>query len=165
LTAGAYSRCDVAHACTHTHDTRSTHAHTWQCLRCCRQHNTRRANDATQDNSAAINSIDFHRTHDLLATASGDRSIHVYDTAEAKLLTTVHSHKYGCQLVTWGHAPDKLLFASNKVGAAQRGQRVAGARARVRARCCQGLYLGAGRGGGVLGAQQVCHAVAVACAA
>ena len=34
-----------------------------------------------QDNEGAINSIDFHRSEDLLVTASDDDSIHVYRTS------------------------------------------------------------------------------------
>eukprot|EP00983_Pelagomonas_calceolata_P109195 1159533-Pelagomonas_calceolata.AAC.1 len=33
-----------------------------------------------QDNQARINSMDFHRTEDMLVTASDDDSIHVYNT-------------------------------------------------------------------------------------
>jgi COMPASS component SWD2 len=36
-----------------------------------------------KDYGGKINSIDFHRTDDLLVTASDDESIRLYDTANA----------------------------------------------------------------------------------
>jgi WD40 repeat protein len=86
-----------------------------------RQHDTTAAPlpshclSAPQNNEAPVNSIDFHRTHDLLVTAAGDGLVQVYDTAEGRHLTTVPAHQTGCQNVVWTHAADKILFASNKV--------------------------------------------------
>ncbi len=37
-----------------------------------------------QDNESPINSMDFHRTADLLVTASDDDSIHVYNTSSGE---------------------------------------------------------------------------------
>lgn len=63
-----------------------------------------------------MNSIDLHRVHDLLVTAGDDDHLHVYDTAEGRHLATIPSLKYGCQNVVWTHSPEKVVFASNKVG-------------------------------------------------
>ena len=38
-----------------------------------------------QDTAAPINSMDFHRTEDLLVTASEDDSLHVYRTSSGEL--------------------------------------------------------------------------------
>jgi WD40 repeat protein len=38
-----------------------------------------------QDNTARINSIDFHRKEDLLITGADDDSIHLYNTATGEL--------------------------------------------------------------------------------
>lgn len=65
-------------------------------------------------NQGAINSLDFHRSADLLATAAADDKIIVYDIAEGRQLATVPSNKYGCAQVTWTHAPNQVIFASNK---------------------------------------------------
>lgn len=69
-----------------------------------------------QECSSKVNSIDFHRTHDLLVSAGDDDVLHVYDTAEGRHVAAIPSSKYGCQNVVWTHAPDKVVFASNKVG-------------------------------------------------
>jgi COMPASS component SWD2 len=69
-----------------------------------------------QDNTQQINSLDFHRTADLLVTASHDDLLYVYDTAQGqRLLTEVPSKKYGAQNVVWTHSTEQILFASNKV--------------------------------------------------
>jgi COMPASS component SWD2 len=68
-----------------------------------------------QDNSQQINSLDFHRTADLLVTASHDDLLYIYDTAQGTQLTHVPSKKYGAQNVVWTHSTEHLLFASNKV--------------------------------------------------
>ncbi|KAF8065536.1 wdr82 [Scenedesmus sp. PABB004] len=73
-----------------------------------------KAGRVLKDNSAAINSLDFHRSRDLLITASDDDSLHIYDTAEGRLLHTVGSHKYGARCVTWQHSSDHVVIASNK---------------------------------------------------
>lgn len=74
------------------------------------------ASHCLQDNTQQINSLDFHRTADLLVTASHDDIIYVYDTAQGKrLLTEVPSRKYGAQNVVWTHSTELILFASNKV--------------------------------------------------
>jgi WD40 repeat protein len=45
----------------------------------------------TQDNTARINSIDFHRKEDLLITGSDDDSIHLYNTATGELQEVLYS--------------------------------------------------------------------------
>jgi COMPASS component SWD2 len=68
-----------------------------------------------QECNSRVNSIDFHRTHDLLVSAGDDDTLHVYDTAEGRHVASIPSNKYGCQNVVWTHAPDKIVFASHKV--------------------------------------------------
>jgi WD40 repeat protein len=68
-----------------------------------------------QECTSRVNSIDFHRNHDLLVSAGDDDTIHVYDTAEGRHVASIPSNKYGCQNIVWTHAPDKVVFASNKV--------------------------------------------------
>ncbi|KAF6249780.1 hypothetical protein COO60DRAFT_1579329 [Scenedesmus sp. NREL 46B-D3] len=68
-----------------------------------------------KDNTQQINSLDFHRTADLLVTASHDDVLYLYDTAQGtRLLTEVPSRKYGAQNVVWTHSTEQILFASNK---------------------------------------------------
>jgi WD40 repeat protein len=77
---------------------------------------TTTAINCLQDNSQQINSIDFHRTADLLVTASHDDMIYVYDTAQGtRLATEVPSKKYGAQNVVWTHSTEQVVLASNKV--------------------------------------------------
>ena len=47
----------------------------------------------TQDNNARINSIDFHRTEDMLVTASDDDSIHIYNTGKPCLCLSLPYHQ------------------------------------------------------------------------
>lgn len=49
-------------------------------------------------------------------SAGDDDVLHVFDTAEGRHVAAIPSSKYGCQNVVWTHAPDKVVFASNKVG-------------------------------------------------
>jgi hypothetical protein len=62
-----------------------------------------------------VNSISYHRTEDLLAAASDDETIHIFDTAQGLIKGKTLSQKYGCACVTWTHSSYTLLFASNKV--------------------------------------------------
>lgn len=70
----------------------------------------------SQDFDAPVNSISYHRTEDLLAAASDDDTIHIFDTAQGLIKGKTPSKKYGCACVTWTHSPYTLVFASNKVG-------------------------------------------------
>ena len=72
----------------------------------------------SQDNSARINSLDFHRREDLLVTAGDDDSIHLYNTTSGTQQKTVFSRKYGVAHITFTHHPQSIVYASNKVSAA-----------------------------------------------
>eukprot|EP00803_Ostreobium_quekettii_P002399 evm.model.scf_415.6 EVM.evm.TU.scf_415.6 scf_415:43971-46482(-) len=67
-----------------------------------------------KENTARINSLDFHRTVDLLVTASDDDSIHLYNTDTGTQTKTLHSRKYGCQQICFTHHENAVLTASNK---------------------------------------------------
>ncbi|GMH28034.1 hypothetical protein Nepgr_029877 [Nepenthes gracilis] len=59
-----------------------------------------------------INSIDFHRTNDLLVTASDDDSVRLYDIANAKLLKTTYHKKHGADRVCFTHHPSSVICSS-----------------------------------------------------
>eukprot|EP00897_Mesotaenium_endlicherianum_P011025 jgi/Mesen1/9951/ME000071S09362 len=59
-----------------------------------------------------INSLDFHRTEDLLVTASDDESIRLYNTSSATLVKTIHSRKYGVDQVCFTHHPSSVVYSS-----------------------------------------------------
>lgn len=70
---------------------------------------------ALQENSARINSIDFHRTEDLLITGSDDDSIHVYSTQSGQCTDVLYSKKYGVSHVLITHHSTSALYATRKV--------------------------------------------------
>lgn len=61
-----------------------------------------------------INSLDFHRTTDLLVTAADDDSIKLYSLETGLSHKTLHSKKYGISHVNFTHHPSAIVFASNK---------------------------------------------------
>lgn len=65
--------------------------------------------------TARINSISFHRTADLLVTASDDDSIRVYNTQSGTQDRLLLSKKYGCANITYTHDPFSVITSSNKV--------------------------------------------------
>eukprot|EP00200_Dunaliella_tertiolecta_P004296 CAMPEP_0202349436 /NCGR_PEP_ID=MMETSP1126-20121109/6933_1 /ASSEMBLY_ACC=CAM_ASM_000457 /TAXON_ID=3047 /ORGANISM="Dunaliella tertiolecta, Strain CCMP1320" /LENGTH=288 /DNA_ID=CAMNT_0048941255 /DNA_START=162 /DNA_END=1025 /DNA_ORIENTATION=+ len=67
-----------------------------------------------KDNQARINSMDFHRTEDMLVTASDDDSIHVYNTASGMLTETVYSKKYGVSNICSTHSQYCVMYATRK---------------------------------------------------
>ncbi|XP_024404060.1 protein ANTHESIS POMOTING FACTOR 1 [Physcomitrium patens] len=67
-----------------------------------------------KDYGAKINSLDFHRTEDLLVTASDDESIRLYDFANATLLKTIHSKKYGVDQICFTHHTNSVIYSSKK---------------------------------------------------
>ncbi|CAL9050741.1 unnamed protein product [Musa banksii] len=64
------------------------------------------------DYAGKISSIDFHRTEDLLITASEDDSIRLYDIANAKLLKTTYHKKHGADRICFTHHPSSILCSS-----------------------------------------------------
>uniref|UniRef100_A0A7S0WIF9 Anaphase-promoting complex subunit 4 WD40 domain-containing protein n=1 Tax=Chlamydomonas leiostraca TaxID=1034604 RepID=A0A7S0WIF9_9CHLO len=67
-----------------------------------------------KDNQQRINSIDFHRTEDVLITGSDDDSIRVYNTAQGTQMDILWSKKYGCSNVCITHATSCALYATRK---------------------------------------------------
>ncbi|KAH7387381.1 hypothetical protein KP509_16G020200 [Ceratopteris richardii] len=65
-----------------------------------------------KDYSGKINSLDFHRTEDLLVTASDDESIRLYNIANATMTKMVHSKKYGVSQICFTHHVNAVLYAS-----------------------------------------------------
>lgn len=59
-----------------------------------------------------INSLDFHRTDDLLITASEDDSVRLYDIANAKLLKTTYHKKHGADRICFTHHPSSAVCSS-----------------------------------------------------
>ncbi|KAL0395709.1 UNVERIFIED_CONTAM: protein ANTHESIS POMOTING FACTOR 1 [Sesamum calycinum] len=59
-----------------------------------------------------INSLDFHRTADLLVTASDDDSVRLYDIASAKLLKTTYHKKHGADRICFTHHPSSVICSS-----------------------------------------------------
>ena len=62
-----------------------------------------------------INSIDFHRTEDLLVTANDNDEIKVYNTQTAQVQKTLLSKKYGVANIAFTHDPNSVIYSSNKV--------------------------------------------------
>ncbi|GAB4813270.1 hypothetical protein N2152v2_000316 [Parachlorella kessleri] len=63
---------------------------------------------------ACINSLDFHRTEDLLVTASDDDVIEVYNTQTATVTQRLLSKKYGVANCVFTHDPNSVIYSSNK---------------------------------------------------
>ncbi|XP_052188209.1 protein ANTHESIS POMOTING FACTOR 1 isoform X1 [Diospyros lotus] len=59
-----------------------------------------------------INSLDFHRTADLLVTASEDDSVRLYDIANAKLLKTTYHKTHGADRICFTHHQSSVICSS-----------------------------------------------------
>ncbi|KAJ1692100.1 hypothetical protein LUZ63_008798 [Rhynchospora breviuscula] len=64
------------------------------------------------DFAGKISSLDFHRTEDLLVTASADDSIRLYNTTTATLSKMTYHKKHGADKVCFTHHPSSLLCSS-----------------------------------------------------
>ncbi|XP_038715983.1 protein ANTHESIS POMOTING FACTOR 1 isoform X2 [Tripterygium wilfordii] len=64
------------------------------------------------DFGGKINSLDFHRTDDLLVTASEDDSVRLYDIANAKLLKSTYHKKHGAEQICFTHHPSSVICSS-----------------------------------------------------
>ncbi|KAF8390475.1 hypothetical protein HHK36_025001 [Tetracentron sinense] len=64
------------------------------------------------DFGGKINSVDFHRTEDLLVTASEDDSVRLYDIANATLLKTTYHKKHGADHICFTHHPSSVICSS-----------------------------------------------------
>ncbi|KAK9813206.1 hypothetical protein WJX72_010567 [[Myrmecia] bisecta] len=67
-----------------------------------------------KEKQARVNSLDFHRTEDLLVTAGDDDSIHVYNTSTGQAQRNLFSKKYGVSNICFTHHPQAVIHASNK---------------------------------------------------
>jgi COMPASS component SWD2 len=63
---------------------------------------------------AQINSISFHRTHDLLVSASNDDSIKIYNTQDGEESNAYWSKKYGVANISFTHDPASVIYSSTK---------------------------------------------------
>ncbi|KAK9104385.1 hypothetical protein Scep_021229 [Stephania cephalantha] len=64
------------------------------------------------DFAGKINSMDFHRTEDLLVTASDDDSVRIYDIANGSLLKTTFHKKHGADRICFTHHPSSVICSS-----------------------------------------------------
>ncbi|KAK6128317.1 hypothetical protein DH2020_037940 [Rehmannia glutinosa] len=64
------------------------------------------------DFGGKINSLDFHRTADLLVTSSDDDSVRLYDITTAKLLKTTYHKKHGADRICFTHHPSSIICSS-----------------------------------------------------
>ncbi|XP_078168512.1 transducin/WD40 repeat-like superfamily protein [Carex rostrata] len=65
-----------------------------------------------EDFGGKISSLDFHRTDDLLLTASEDDSIRLYNTTTASLSKMTYHKKHGADKVCFTHHPSSILCSS-----------------------------------------------------
>ncbi|XP_027102166.2 protein ANTHESIS POMOTING FACTOR 1 [Coffea eugenioides] len=64
------------------------------------------------DFGGKISSLDFHRTSDLLVTASEDDSVRLYDIANGKLLKTTYHKKHGAESICFTHHSNSVICSS-----------------------------------------------------
>lgn len=62
-----------------------------------------------------LNSLDYHSSGELFATASDNASISLYDALNAKLLTKIHSKRTGTKMVRYTHSKDAVLYVGSTV--------------------------------------------------
>lgn len=67
-----------------------------------------------KDYQARVNSLDFHRTEDLLISASDDDSIRLYNTATGERAEILFSKKYGVQNICFTHHQAHVIYATRK---------------------------------------------------
>ena len=63
-------------------------------------------------NGKVINSLDFHRSGELLVTAGDDEAIHVYNSVEGIEQRALYSKKYGVDLVRFTNHQNAIICAS-----------------------------------------------------
>jgi len=68
-----------------------------------------------QNYQGRVNSIDFHRSEDLLVTAGEDDAIRLYNTQTGMEIKHLFSKKHGVCNLCYTHAPQAVVHASNKV--------------------------------------------------
>jgi len=67
------------------------------------------------ENTKRINAIAFSPKGDRLATTADDDNINVYNCENGTHSKPMPSKKYGCDLITYTHADNNVLYASTKV--------------------------------------------------
>lgn len=67
-----------------------------------------------KEDEGRINSLDFHRSEDLLVSASDDDAIKVYNTQTAQVEKVLLSKKYGVANIAFTHHPDSVIYSSTK---------------------------------------------------
>ena len=68
-----------------------------------------------QNYQGRVNSVDFHRSEDLLVTAGEDDAIRLYNTQSGVEIKHLFSKKHGVCNLCYTHAPQAVVHASNKV--------------------------------------------------
>jgi WD40 repeat protein len=69
-----------------------------------------------EDDLHSVNSLAFHRTHDLLVTASNDHGIRLYDTQHGiEARDGLYSRKYGVANISFAHDHHSVIYSSTKV--------------------------------------------------
>lgn len=69
-----------------------------------------------QDSAGRVNSLDFHRSEELLVTAGDDDSIRLYNTLTGEPVKSVYSRKYGVANICFTHDSASVIYTSTKVG-------------------------------------------------
>ena len=69
-----------------------------------------------QDSAGRVNSLDFHRSEELLVTAGDDDSIRLYNTLTGEPAKSVYSRKYGVANICFTHDSASVIYTSTKVG-------------------------------------------------
>ncbi|XP_064399132.1 WD repeat-containing protein 82-like [Halichondria panicea] len=74
-----------------------------------------RVSKVFRENTDRVNCIDFSANGDSMITSSNDDSIVIYCCLEGRPKRTLYSKKYGCDLLQYTHAPNTIIYSSNKV--------------------------------------------------
>ncbi|KDD74284.1 hypothetical protein H632_c1432p0, partial [Helicosporidium sp. ATCC 50920] len=67
-----------------------------------------------KESEGRINSLDFHRTHDLLVTGGDDDAIRLFDTQRGTSEQSLLSKKYGVRSICFTHDPSSVVYSSTK---------------------------------------------------
>lgn len=68
-----------------------------------------------RENSDSVNCIDFSSNGESMISSSLDDSIVLYCCLEGRPRRTLYSKKYGCDLLQYTHAPNAIIYSSNKI--------------------------------------------------
>ena len=71
--------------------------------------------DNVGEEDTKINSISFHRSDDLLVSASNNDTIRIYDTYRGQEINALQSKKYGVANICYTHDPQSVIYSSTKV--------------------------------------------------